>query len=72
MKTIEEKNEHLPAENNESDQTEQRLATWLCIGLAIGAGIGSLFDNLATGVGLGMALGVCVGAFPQVKKKRKK
>lgn len=72
MKTIEEKNEQSPAEDNESDQPEQRLATWLCIGLAIGAGIGSLFDNLATGVGLGMALGVCVGAFPQMKKKRKK
>lgn len=72
MKTAEEKNENLPIEDNEGDQTEQRLATWLCIGLAIGAGIGSLFDNMATGIGLGMALGVCVGAIATGEKKRKK
>ena len=72
MEPNEEKDENSSIEDNESNQTEQRLATWLCIGLALGAGIGSLFDNLATGIGLGMALGVCVGAVPQVKKKQKK
>ena len=72
MKTAEEKNENSPIEDNENDQTEQRLATGMCIGLAIGAGIGLLFDNLATGMGLGMALGICVGAIATGEKKRKK
>lgn len=57
------------ADKNDNNEYNNRLATYLGLGLCFGTAFGIIFKNLAMCIGLGLCFGVALGSSFDKKDK---